>query len=493
MTRIAAALAVLAFAVAGGPALAAPPCGNESDPAKPDSAFSVLVGTPAEAAALPADKPVLARVGTLEGEAATWPAEALRRLRLAPGSEVMRLVIDKGSLAGWAVPGVRFSAVDFTGVSLAGADLRGACFDHGVYDQADFSHARLRGAQFEGAELVGTVFEGADLVGARLACLLSLVGEGCPGSSGSKDESLVFRGADLTGADVAAPVDIFGGVFDGAVIDRTTLPFEDDALAGLAGARVTGLLLSPPGMRGGKAEPFSADEIARLMQLGGGKPRSLIREVAFQPGFDCTAAKKTPVEETICLSDRLKAFDALMNLAYRHRIAGAADKAAVQAAQTAFLKNRNTCALLKENVRDICVADAYLARFADFGVGAGFRPAGKSEYRADPGALTAAVKDDPLARRLLRAYGRSGNSATLEIKDGSLFLSATAIGGNGHTCSFEAALIWNAGKKAWTGGDDTQLSWLILPDALVLASSWKDGRDYCGMRAAWPDVFFAEP
>ena len=178
MTRIAAALAVLAFAVAGGPALAAPPCGNESDPAKPDSAFSVLVGTPAEAAALPADKPVLARVGTLEGEAATWPAEALRRLRLAPGSEVMRLVIDKGSLAGWAVPGVRFSAVDFTGVSLAGADLRGACFDHGVYDQADFSHARLRGAQFEGAELVGTVFEGADLVGARLACLLSLVGEG---------------------------------------------------------------------------------------------------------------------------------------------------------------------------------------------------------------------------------------------------------------------------------------------------------------------------
>ena len=492
MIRIA-VIAALVLTAAALPAPAAPPCGNEDDPAKPDSAFAVVISSPAEAAALPTDKPVLARVEPAEGEATTWPAEALRRLRLAPGSEVMRLVVAKGSLAGWTVPGVRFSAVDFTGVSLAGADLRGACFDHGLYDQADFSRARLGGAQFERAELLGTVFDGADLAGARMECFPSLVGEGCAGSGDPKTDALVFRGADLTGADVATPVSVVGGVFDGAVIDRTTLPLDDDALAGLAAARLTSVLLSPPGMRGGKAEPFSADEIARLKQLGGGKLRSVIRDVASEPGFDCAAAKKTPVEETICRWDRLKAFDALMNSAYRHRIAGAADKAAVQAAQTAFLKNRNTCALLKENVRDICVADAYLARLADFGVGAGFRPAGKPEYRADPGALAAAAKDDPLARRLLRAYGRSGNSATLEFKDGSLFLSASAIGGNGHSCSFEAALTWNADKKAWTGGDDTQLSWLILPNALVLASPEKVGRDYCGMRAAWPYVFFAEP
>ena len=496
MTRYGFAILACTLGIAAAaPASAAPPCGDPAEAAKPDTAFAVLIKTPGEARALAAGKAVLARVGSLEGggDPVAWPAETLKKLRLAPGSEVAGIEVKKGSLEGWAAPGVRFTKVDFSGTSLAGADVSGACFDHGVFNETDFSRAKLHGAQFDGAELAGAVFDGADLSGARLECLPGFVAEGCyTGASGG--DQLRFRNADLRGADIARQAEMFGAVLDGAVIERTKLAFSDDLLPGLAGARVTSVLLVPPAMRAGDPQLFSADDLARLKTLGG-RPTALIRTLGAEPGFDCAAARKTPVEETICQRDELKALDQLMSQSYRRRVSGAADKPAVQAAQLAFLKTRNACAAVAADDRSACIGAAYLARLAEFGAeyAAAARSAGKRQLVDLPTALVPAVKDDPLAKRLLLANGASPNTATLEPKGATLALDATSIGTNGHTCSFEGELKWDAAKKAWVGGEDPQLSWLILPEGLVLASSFEDGRQLCGMRASWPVVFFVPP
>ena len=119
------------------------------------------------------------------------------------------------------------------------------------------------------------------------------------------------------------------------------------------------------------------------------------------------------------------------------------------------------------------------------------RPAGKLNLEDLPAALQPAVKAEPLAVRLLHAYGISAQHATLEGRSSAVYLQATSTGGNGRSCTFEGELKWDAGKSAWVNDDDTQpITWLILPDGIVLASPREEARQWCGPRAVWPAVYF---
>jgi len=167
----------------------------------------------------------------------------------------------------------------------------------------------------------------------------------------------------------------------------------------------------------------------------------------------------------------------------------------VQKAQAGFLKKRNACAAGPADDLFTCLFNTSLARLAEFGrdFAAAARPAAPLTLEALPAILVSAVKTDPLAARLLRAYGRSPDSATLETRSAAVALKAGSVGGNGHVCDFESVLTWEAAKGVWSGGTDSPMSWLILPDGIAIASSRDESREFCGARASWPEVYFVPP
>jgi len=496
MSRVVLAFAAFALystmtiIVTAAPAAAASPCEDNTS----DKLFTVLK-TPQDAEALPAGRTVRVRIEGPDDQRAVWPAAALRRLQLAPGSVVGEIQIENGELAGWSAPGVRFVKVDLSDAILGGADLTGACFDRAILKGADFSNAKLHGTRFDGTELAGTRFDGADLSDARLDCSPGLIGEGCA-VAGHAGSSLSFRNADLRRADIARPFEVYGGDLQNAQLDRTSLAFSTSLFADLAKARVTSIVMEVPFLNGGTAQPFSAAELARLKQLSGGNPNSLIRKIGDKAGFDCAAARLTQVEKTICEGDDLRALDQLMAQTYRRWTDATTDKPAAQIAQRSFLLRRNACAAAATADRATCIADAYLARLTELGrdFAATARPAGRLSLEDLPAVLIPAVKADALAVRLLRAYGISAQHATLEPRGPAVFLAATSMGGNGHSCTFEGELKWDAAKSAWVNDDDTQpITWLILPDGIALASPREEARQWCGARAGWPEVYFVRP
>ncbi|MEI8396734.1 MAG: pentapeptide repeat-containing protein [Rhodospirillaceae bacterium] len=484
------AAALIARLVAPGVAAAA--CGDL--PGKPSRDMSVL-RTPAEAAALPAGPPVLAWIGpdteNAPTEPAEWSAATLKGLRLAPGSVISDIQVAKAMLAGWSVPGVRFVKVDLTEANLAGADLTGACFDHVILEKVDFSGAKLGGAVFDGAALAGARFDGADLSDARLSCLPGVISEGCY----SADGAMSFRGADLRRADIARPLEIYGGSLEGAQLDRTTLALSDSLFESLAKTRLTGIVMVAPALRSEAAEPFTAAELARLKQVSGGRLTGLFREIGAKPSFDCAAPKLGPVEQVICGGGDLSPLDQLMSLTYRRRLDGASDASAVKTAQLAFLKKRNACAAVGVNDRFNCVFNAYLDRLTTLGRDfvATIRPPARTRLEARPAVALTTLKSEPLVERVLRAYGSSLDNATLESRGEAIALEASSLGGNGHSCNFEGELKWDAAKGIWAGGVEMPMSWLILPDGIAIASSPEEAREWCGLRASWPEVYFVPP
>lgn len=469
------------------------PCAGMSKPP------AVTVPTPKDAARLPDGRPVVAWVGVapdelVAGQPVPWPAAVLARMNLAPGSVVSGIGISRESLAGWQAPGVRFIDVGFADASLAGADLAGACFDHGTVSGSDFSGATLSGVRFEGTELQSARFDGADLSGAVLSCVAGIVGEGCPGYEDQGAISL--RGANLRGANVAGPVSMLDAVLEGARVEGTSLPLTATVLEGLAKAHVASVRLMPPGLRYGEGEVFSGGELRHLLQLGGGTLQGLLAEMDATPSFDCSLAGLSVVEKALCRPGDLAALDRLMAATYRRAMDGAADKALVKTAQTAFLKVRNACATVAENTRETCIAAAYTARLADLGRGfAGAVSApGTRRFSAAPPVPKAAVAAEPVVAKLLRAYGDAPDTAQVHSARGTLTLTAEALGGNGHSCTFEGPLRFDTVRSTWVGEvDDETMAWVILPDGVVNASTVEEARYFCGMRAFWPAVYFLMP
>ena len=490
MTRI--VLAALAAFLAA-PALAAGPC-DDPGPVK----GALVLHTPRDAAAA-TGKSAIIRIEGPADERAVWPADALRKLRPAPGSVIGEIKVEKGSLAGWKAPGVLFVKVDLSEATLGGSDFSGACFDHSVLNKADFANARLRGTRFEGSELAGVRFDGADLTGADLACSPGIVGEGCYTGMlpdlGPAETTIGFRGADLSNADIARPFEMFGGDLSGARLERTTLALSRDLFADTAKAKVASIVLAAPAENYGTPQLFTADELARLKQLGNGNPLALIRRLGDKPGFDCAAPRLSVVEKAICGDSDLAALDQLMSLTYRRALDRVTDKSGPQTAQRAFLLRRNACAAAAAADHAGCLNDAYIARLGDLGRDlATVRPAGPLVLDGLPALLAPAVKGDPLAARLLLAFGTSAEHARLEPRSAAFYLSAESVGSNGHTCSFEGELKWDAGRRAWLNDDDSQpIQWLILPDGIALASPHEEARAWCGMRAGWPAVYFVRP
>ncbi|MCW2247646.1 uncharacterized protein M2352_003280 [Azospirillum fermentarium] len=495
--RTAARIGLLASGLAG---LALPAwAASDSACGEMPKAGYITVSSPKEAGRLPADHPVVAWIGpaldqAVGGEPQPWPAAVLARMKLAPGSVVNSVGVTKDSLAGWQAPGVRFLDVSFAESNLAGTNFAGACFDHGVLTGADFSGANLSGARLESTTIAGVRFDRANLSGATIACPPGIVGEGCDGFEGEKPVSL--RDADLRGTDLAAPLSTLDTVLDGARVERTVLPLMPDILDALAKAQVTDVRLTPPPLRSGNGEVFTAAELDQLRQLGGGKPLSLMTRMGTVPSFDCSPPNLSVVEKALCQMDDLAALDRVMGLTYRRVIDAAADKTLVKTAQTTFLKTRNGCATLGEDTRYSCIANAYVTRLAELGretVKAASAP-GTRRFSGGPAHPKAAVANDPLVARLVRAYGDSPDIATITGAGGTLTVTAEATGGNGHACGFEAPVRFDTVRGVWVGEvDGEKMAWVILPEGLVPASKPEESHYFCGMRAMWPAVYFQVP
>jgi uncharacterized protein/uncharacterized protein YjbI with pentapeptide repeats len=454
----------------------------------PPDGRQVRVRTPQDLARLDPAKPVLAWIGA-DSDRTTEPLKGfspavLRRLQLQPGSVLSGLDLDGANLAGWRVPGLVLSQVSLAGATLTDAVLAKGCMDGGSLEGADLSGADLGGFVTDQTELAGARFARAKLGGAALQCAPFMMGSGC--APEEKAKPMDFSGADLAKADISGPTEAFGAVLAEARLDETALPITADLFKQTAGARITSARLKPAAHRSGAGQLFTAADLEGLRKLAGADPLAVLRDLSQTASFDC-GGKLTPIEQAICGNPMLAGFDRVMADAYRQRLAKDADKASVQAAQQAFLKTRNSCR--PEDAE--CLLEAHLIRLKTISreLPPGL-PAGKPVLFVDaPYQVRPPFAKDPLAAKLLAAWGDSTDAATLTRDGDGIVIGAYTLGGNGHTCSFEATLKQGADGLWRDPDDEDSMSWMLLPGAVVNASDIDKSRFYCGASAGWPNAF----
>ena len=492
--------AILATMLLAAPAAAADPC--DDLPEAPGPAWTVI-HTPEDAAAWAGKGPVLAWIepvaGASRADIPAWPAAALAGLKLAPRSVVKYIRIEGANLAGWSAPGVVFASVEAKGAQLKGASLAGACFQFGDVSGGDFSGAHLAGATFRNTDLRGARFDRADLSGATLDCEWGLVGMGC-WADGKGPMS--FLGAKLPGADIAGPLGFFDGRLDGAELDGAALILSDKLFEWLKATRYRSIRLLPPEDQQGKADTFTAAELDRIRKASHGKPLSLLRTIGARPSFPCPDKGAGIVETEMCGSQAgdLPALDTLADLTYRRvlRAAGGTGEARVRQAQDDFLKKRDSCADGPRTDVRHCLDAVYKARLGTLGraLAPTMRAAGKRQLYDLPVVVGPAARRDPLAHRLLKVLGTSPITAILEKRGGEMWLEAFSLGANGDLCAFSGPVHWNDTQGAWVGHEksiEAAISWLILPDGIVLAADNRQAQEYCGARAGWPAIYLDLP
>jgi len=419
------------------------------------------------------------------------PSPELLRDGLRPAADLRGMLfletdLSGAALAGADLSGSRFCGVDLSGASLVGADLTDAVFAPaagapGSLAGADLSGARLRGARIGGVEMAGARFDGADLRDAVIACTPGMVWEGC--GFGPLAEGASAVGADLRGAYVLSWGPEVSGLATARLHGATLAAFPGTVswLAGSSlGAKET-VRLDPFGaFRDGDPAAFTGAEIRRLAALPVPAPARV------GPGFDCARAGSA-TERAVCASGELSALDAALSALWRARARTDADRTA----QRAWLRERNAC-----GADDVCLAGVYGSRIADLADDPALSiPKTSAVFVSDAQPAVPDGPDADLLRRHADALGRpfDGLDLAAEGDGGMVWLSAWVAGSNGHSCGAEAEALQETGAlvripvdPATDDGSDSGLAFAVAGDMVVTVG---DGRDFCGMRAAWPRVF----
>jgi uncharacterized protein len=403
-------------------------------------------------------------------------------------------------LTGLDLRGVDLSGADLSGAVLCGVDLSkailpGARLDGAILGPAadgaiasiagaDFAGASLVGARLGGMDQVGAVFDRADLRGATIGCTPGVVMEGCAFSDMG---GVSIAGADLRGAhapDWAASAT--GGEtarLDGAGFNADAASVGWLAASGLRDAET--VILHPLMLfRRGVPTRFTGAEIRALVPLLPPIPASPT------PGFDCRTARSA-TERTICAKPELAARDRALTTLWQAAPRGDAERAA----QRAWLATRNACGADAN-----CLADAYGVRLDQLATRLPLALARDEtlSYSAEPGFRRPEGPTGALVERYLDAYGEPEDDITLTIDaDGGVSLSGAATGVNGHGCSIEDTMPDVLGRRLTVPADPIgdpgdpmenlrSLTLIVADDLLIVTTQ---GRDFCGMRASWSDVY----
>jgi uncharacterized protein YjbI with pentapeptide repeats len=448
--------------------------------------------------------------------------DALLALRRARGDAL--IVIRGGDFSGADFRAARVHNICFIETDLSGSNWRGVHAPGLGFVRADLSGAKLERAQWPevllraanlanveatGAEWTGGRFDGgwqgsvqdlrldeADLSDFVFDCGIT-IGDSC-----ANDGPVSLRGANLTDAAIdtwRAEAD-----FTGARIDDTRVALWQ--LGDLRPADVVGPILLPAG------EASVAISRADLLAL---LPHIVPDELDFgAPSFDCARAAR-PVERLLCSEEGASLRPLDRELAALYVRALAADPT-VEAAQRAWLAERDRCPIDDQGFDSGCVREAYERRRGEL-VGAAGRPEwarpGVYAYFVEaPIRFDPAFRSDPLYLRLVPALvGSTWSSVVVRVNaDGTIDARGEAIGGNAHSCSLggdglalDPATGWYSGPQPVADDDPPAYRGRPMPVLLLdgdevevwqnghfsVGSEWGDPRvsNYasCGARAGF--------
>jgi uncharacterized protein len=179
----------------------------------------------------------------------------------------------------------------------------------------------------------------------------------------------------------------------------------------------------------------------------------------------------------------------------------------LQASQREWLKKRNVCGKGKAEETQTCLAEAYQERLEElFEVGArsgtlptakegSYRPFTSTSWKAPPNA------EPSLVTKMNKFLNQTGDGEYIVItqeKGGALRIEGSSLGANGHACGLDGEpLLKLKGRAEYyvsLGGDTESIedvengsvmSLKFVPPYLLVSG----GRDFCGMRAGWADIY----
>lgn len=430
-------------------------------------------------------------------DALALPRPGLRRMDetgglrgIGPRADLRDVIVSGLDLRGVDLTGADLRGAVLCGVDLSKARLAGARLDGAIVGPAfDGSTASLAAADLTGASLVeariggmdqaGAVFDRADLRGAVVGCTLGMVTEGC---AFAEMDDLSIAGADLRGAHVP----VWGGVAKGAetahvdgvgvLADPATVRWL--AASGLkAGESAT---LHPPApFRRGIAVTLTGAELRALAPLMPAVPDHP------PPGFDCRAAR-LPAERAVCATPELAARDRAVAALWQARTRTDAERTA----QRTWLGRRNGCG---EDAN--CLADAYAERLNRLAADLphGLKPGDALHFSSEPPVRYPAGEAGALLGRWVEAWGEPEDDIDVSVgADGSLLVAGGTVGANGHSCTLDDTLVEAKTRLVTVTSDGAgdangPLRFVLAGDVLVVTGA---GRDFCGMRAGWSEVYY---
>jgi uncharacterized protein YjbI with pentapeptide repeats/uncharacterized protein YecT (DUF1311 family) len=379
----------------------------------------------------------------------------------------------------------RFDGARLCHVTLTGADLSGTSFKATRLEHSELKDIKTGSADWTNATLLATSIAGADFHKAQLVKTIMVCAGFTMDTMCEPAEKINFSQADLTGAtllNLGQGLNFTGAKAEGAIMDQAYI-------SALSPASFTKLKLAPGLFSHRDPASFTREEILRLAKDG----QNMKEIISVNPSFDCARAG-TAVEKYICESSDLAALDAIVGRLYQKGAAGTAPQDKLRAAQRDWLTKRNKCTANDPS----CLKRAYNERIAALlplvakkgleNIKPGYyAPADESRF------LPLSAVGTPLAARLLALNDNATDYVKIAWEDeDTVSVEAFTLGGNAHMCSLDGYLKGDpiAGGYRYLSEENAPAEEdgpLLTPlgDLLLM----RGGRDFCGMRAGWHEVW----
>ncbi len=242
--------------------------------------------------------------------------------------------------SGFSGAGLGFIDSDLTGAKFVGASMPSTLFRDVTLSQVDATRADFSGSRLDGGwkgSMRDLKLDGAQLVGFRVECGVTVT-DGCPVDR----RGLSLKGANLRNASFY-PFYFPDVDTTGAILDRTEIGLEH--LARLRGVKVVGPIIVRSRTSAAIFLPRELGLLRRALLSGGTDAAS----------FDCTLAR-TVIQRVICTTpgSELRRLD--------REVAGLERAVADAADRSAWLAQRDSCALRAEDEIGECLRTAYRAR-----------------------------------------------------------------------------------------------------------------------------------